>query len=82
MEENIGMWLELRESGWQFRQPPHEASTCSRYQAQWILRKGKKAPMSIDRKASIPLRQYLQIALSFNVIFLVFTLISKPLTNR
>ena len=40
-----------------------------------------KSPWSNDQKSSIPLQQYQQKNVNFKYIALIFTLISKPLTN-
>ena len=58
MEENIGMRLELRKSGWQFQQLPPQARVLHMWVGGTDIRM-IESPCSIDQKESIPPQQYL-----------------------
>ena len=81
MEENIGMWLELRKSGWQFWKLPLQAIMCYQYVGYWILPNGQIF-LKYRSKSKYPAPTIWTNFINFKNIVLVFTLLSKPLKNR
>ena len=81
MEENIGMRLELLKSGWQLYQLPLQASACTWCVEKWILPNGRISfeYWLISKYSATTICTNFT---NFKNILLVFTLISKPLTNR
>ena len=81
MEENIGMRLELRESGWQFWELPLQASACYRYVGQQIIPNGRISS-EYRLKSKHSAKTILILIINYKNIVSVFKLIFKLLANR
>ena len=81
MEEDIRIWLDILSKVVGSSGNSH--SERARVLDMWFSGycQTVESPRSIDRKASIPLQQYLTNLFNLKNIVLIFTLIYKPLTR-